>query len=154
MSEDFWVLILVYVIGLVLYFVELFLPSGGTLAAAATLTVAFALWRLFPEHPYIASSCILVTIAYLVILIYWGVRRLNSVTSLAGGTAAGADVVEAGTLVGVEGTAVTALRPSGVAIIHGKRFDVVSRSGEFIEAGSRVQVMAADGNRIVVRPLV
>ena len=51
---------------------------------------------------------------------------------------------------GVTGTAVSALRPAGIAQLDGERVDVVS-DGEFINVGTRVAVVRVDGNRIVVR---
>ena len=42
------------------------------------------------------------------------------------------------------------LRPAGFALIDGERVDVVS-DGEPIEAGTAVEVVRVDGNRIVVR---
>jgi membrane-bound serine protease (ClpP class) len=50
----------------------------------------------------------------------------------------------------ITGTAVSALRPAGIAHLDGERVDVVS-DGEFIEAGARIEVVRVDGNRIVVR---
>lgn len=52
-------------------------------------------------------------------------------------------------LVGSEGVAVTVLRPSGIAQIDGKRYDVVTE-GDFIKPGEQVCVTAAVGRRIVV----
>lgn len=52
--------------------------------------------------------------------------------------------------VGRRGVAESPLRPAGVAAIEGARVDVVS-DGEFVEAGSAITVVRADGNRIVVR---
>lgn len=51
---------------------------------------------------------------------------------------------------GQTGTALSPLRPAGVADINGARVDVVS-DGSFIEAGSAIEVTRVDGNRIVVR---
>jgi membrane-bound serine protease (ClpP class) len=51
---------------------------------------------------------------------------------------------------GRAGTAVSPLRPAGIAEIDGARVDVVS-DGSFIEAGTPVVVTRVDGNRIVVR---
>ena len=48
------------------------------------------------------------------------------------------------------GTALTTLRPSGNALINGKRVDVVSE-GPFIERGSPVKVVEVEGARVVVR---
>lgn len=44
----------------------------------------------------------------------------------------------------------TTLRPSGTAVINGKRVDVVSE-GAFIEAGQVIKVVAVEGLRVVVR---
>jgi membrane-bound serine protease (ClpP class) len=48
------------------------------------------------------------------------------------------------------GTAFTALRPSGTALINGKRVDVVTE-GPFIERGAPIKVVATEGLRVVVR---
>jgi membrane-bound serine protease (ClpP class) len=52
--------------------------------------------------------------------------------------------------VGKGGTALSPLRPAGIAEVDGERVDVVS-DGEFIESGSLIVVSRVDGNRIVVR---
>ncbi|OPZ03844.1 MAG: hypothetical protein BWZ10_03249 [candidate division BRC1 bacterium ADurb.BinA364] len=41
------------------------------------------------------------------------------------------------------------LRPSGIAIIDDERIDVVTR-GEFVEPGSRIRVIAEEGNVVRV----
>jgi membrane-bound serine protease (ClpP class) len=48
------------------------------------------------------------------------------------------------------GKALTTLRPSGTAVISGRRIDVVTE-GPFIEAGAAVKVVAVEGMRVVVR---
>ena len=53
-------------------------------------------------------------------------------------------------LVGQTGLALTALRPSGIARIAGKRVDVTA-GGEFLEEGAAVTVVSADGFRVAVR---
>ena len=55
-------------------------------------------------------------------------------------------------LVGMQGHAVTDLRPSGTALINDERLDVVSDS-EWIRAGTAVRVVSAEGYRQVVRPV-
>ena len=52
-------------------------------------------------------------------------------------------------LVGESGVARTNLRPTGVAIIGGLRYDVVSQ-GDFIPKGEAVTVVDASGNRVIV----
>jgi membrane-bound serine protease (ClpP class) len=51
---------------------------------------------------------------------------------------------------GRTGTAISPLRPAGIADIEHARVDVVS-DGEFIDAGTFIEVTRVDGNRIVVR---
>lgn len=58
--------------------------------------------------------------------------------------------VEAAELLGAIGTTSTALRPAGVVRFGEKFVDVVSDGG-FVPSGSRVQVVAVEGTRIVVK---
>jgi membrane-bound serine protease (ClpP class) len=53
-------------------------------------------------------------------------------------------------LLNQNGTALTTLRPSGAAIINGKRVDVITE-GPFVERGSPIKVVAVEGMRVVVR---
>ncbi len=54
-------------------------------------------------------------------------------------------------LVGLEGVALTALRPSGNAEIEGRRVDVMTE-GAFVAKGTRVVVMRVEGLRVLVKP--
>lgn len=49
------------------------------------------------------------------------------------------------------GQAITQLRPSGTALIGGRRVDVVTEGG-MVERGSPIRVVAVEGMRVVVRP--
>ena len=53
-------------------------------------------------------------------------------------------------LIGKRGTTATALRPSGIAIIEGRRLDVVSPA-EFIDKGAEIEVVSVEGVKILVR---
>lgn len=48
------------------------------------------------------------------------------------------------------GVALTTLRPSGMALVNGRRVDVVTE-GPFLERGTPVKVIAIEGLRVVVR---
>lgn len=61
-----------------------------------------------------------------------------------------AEPAEARSFTGATGVALSDLRPGGIASIDGERVDVVSR-GEYIGAGERVEVIADEGYRRVVR---
>ena len=56
---------------------------------------------------------------------------------------------DTGELVGAVGVAHTPLRPSGTALVDGRRLDVVTR-GEMISSKTPVTVVAVHGNRIIV----
>ena len=51
---------------------------------------------------------------------------------------------------GMRGSAASALRPAGIAVIGGARVNVTTQ-GEFIPAGCPVEVLHTEGNRVVVR---
>jgi len=53
-------------------------------------------------------------------------------------------------LLGRPGTALSPLRPAGIATIDGVRVDVVSDGG-FIDAGTPIEVTRVEGNRVVVQ---
>lgn len=55
-------------------------------------------------------------------------------------------------LLGQTGKALTTLRPSGTAVINGRRVDVVTEGG-LVEAGTPVKVVAIEGMRTVVRAI-
>jgi len=50
------------------------------------------------------------------------------------------------------GVAFTNLRPSGTALINGKRVDVVTE-GTLVERGRPIKVVAVEGSRVVVREI-
>lgn len=53
-------------------------------------------------------------------------------------------------LEGAEGVALTSLRPAGVGLFRDERMDVVSES-EWIEEGTRIRIISAEGYRHIVR---
>jgi membrane-bound serine protease (ClpP class) len=53
-------------------------------------------------------------------------------------------------LIGAEGIALTTLRPAGTAKINGRRVDVMTES-EYVEKGKKIKVLAVDGIRVLVR---
>ncbi len=146
-------------IGYLLAIVEIFVPGGifgvigtaliivGVLGSAMTFgssvavplgfgcmiggVVVFAFWvNFFPKS--------------------WIGKKINleaSNTKDGGYVSQAAGMVD---LVGKHGTAQTDLRPAGVAMIEGRRVDVVTE-GMFVDKGSNLVVASADSNRVVVR---
>ncbi len=56
-------------------------------------------------------------------------------------------------LVGLEGIALTTLRPAGTADFDGRRVDVVTESS-YIENGKKIKVMKVEGHKVIVREIV
>ncbi|MBN1517037.1 nodulation protein NfeD [Candidatus Sumerlaeota bacterium] len=54
-------------------------------------------------------------------------------------------------LIGMIGEAQSVLRPSGMVVIAGKRLDARTQ-GSYLEKGTRVRVIASDGQQVVVAP--
>jgi membrane-bound serine protease (ClpP class) len=116
------------VAAVVVGFVEHGPKTGLQLAVgvAAGLVVGTVLWlRFFPDSPI--------------------ARRFISAQTIG---EVGAEKPE---LLHQTGVALTNLRPSGTALINGRRVDVVTE-GAMIERGVPVKVVAVEGLRTVVRP--
>ncbi len=149
---DPWLLeITFYVAGLVLIFLELFIPSGGVLGIAAVICLVYSLHSLFDRgYRGVGSAAIGLTVVYLFFVIRFWMKRMRLMTNLGSTVATGSDVERAKSLIGHIGVTISPLRPSGIARIEGERFDVVV-SGSFIDANMEVTVVEVSGNRIVVR---
>ncbi len=72
---------------------------------------------------------------------------LEQATDKASGFQASSDTTE---LVGRRGVVLSALRPAGSAVFDDNRLDVITQ-GEFIEAGTPVEIVETHGNRIIVK---
>ena len=55
-------------------------------------------------------------------------------------------------LVGQEGVAISYLRPAGIGNFNGQRLDIIAE-GEFISQHTRIKIVEARGNRVLVRPV-
>lgn len=157
-----WGLALLGVAALLLV-IEIFVPSAGliaTLSIGSALTGLVCLWR------YDATWGALGTISSIVAgpLIFFQGLKIWRHTPL-GRKMVGEpteEELEARraeeeresrellALIGVEGEAVTDLRPVGVVRIKGKRFDALAET-HLIPAGSRVRVTVAEPSQIKVR---
>lgn len=152
--------------GLVLLAVELFvIPGFGVIGFAGLLAIvaglglslvgAGATWEFAVQIAWRVTLSLLVAIgASLVLLRFlprlpWG-RRLVLEAGLPAQAGYASAPEHDRDWLGKRGTAVSTLRPAGVADLDGERVDVVS-DGEFIEAGEAIEVTRVDGNRIVVR---
>jgi len=155
-------LILLFVAGLALLAVEAFvLPGFGVAGVLGALAVVSSLVLTLLGTAPSAVDLVQAGATILTALVLFGVAVWQLLERLPGsgrgqllastrsdqGYVASTARVE---LIGVEGVAVTDLHPSGTAQFGEERVDVVSEGG-FVPAGTRVQVVQAEGYRHVVR---
>ena len=142
---------LLFLLGLGLLLGELFIPSGGILGVLAAVAIAYSVYQIYLQSPWMAALAVAATIGYIVFLIQFWTRRLAHRGALTHEESIASDR-RFDALVGSEGTATTALRPAGFAEIAGTRVPVVSE-GKFIEKKARIRVTDVKGNRVVVTEL-
>ncbi len=150
-------IVIFLVLGFLLLFAELFVP-GGLIGLLGLCLMGIAVWMCFDHYGShegllvllfcIVGSILFVTLAFKLfphsVVGRWFI--LND--SIENDQPYGA--IDTGEeLVGKEGVTDSELRPAGIAVIEGNRYDVVTE-GEFVEPHSRIRVIRIDSNRIVV----
>ena len=159
--------ILLFVVGLVLLALEIFVIPGFGIAGIAGIILIFVslFLSLTPSGPFLDFDAISIAIiqltgaivaAFVLILILAKLlpkSRTFSKLILADEERADQGFVSYPSekeLVGQEGIALTTLRPAGTAEFNGKRYDVVA-DWEYIEQGSRIVVLRVEGVKVVVK---
>ena len=145
------------VLGLLVIVVEIFVPSMGILSILAAGLILYSLFLAFTTISQAAGFWFVAgDLVAVPVLFYFGMRVLAAsplslkkrLSARDGVTSQSPDLAG---WVDKAGRAVTHLRPSGMALIEGKRLDVVT-DGEYVEAGTPVRVTAVRGNQILVEP--
>jgi len=142
--------------GLAVLVAEVLLPSGGILSVIAAGLFGYSIYLAFATISFDAGmTLILADIIILPIVALAGLRLLGrSPLALKASLRKSDGVVsydeKLSGLLGMEGVAVTNLRPSGTARIDNRRIDVVTR-GDYIEKGEAVEVVRVEGSRVIVR---
>jgi len=152
--------IVLAVLGLIGILWELHVVPGhglpGILGAAALLVAvlfAFGLPFFFVGIETLATAIVLTVIAFT--LTVRAMPQNAWAQRLALAAAQGPEYVASGdyrSLRGRFGTAVSYLRPAGIASIDGRRVDVLTE-GEFIAQGTPIRVVRVEGARIFVEPV-
>ena len=152
-------IILFYVIGLVLIYLEIYLP-GGILGILGTISILASMGGTFqnfgPEKGLLFTIIELIGCIFFLII---GIKFLprtkagkKLILSAAMSTDEGYTSVNTAleNLDGKIGVTVTHLRPAGVVKIDKHRYDVVTQ-GEYIENEAPIKVIQVEGNRVVVK---
>ncbi len=165
--------IAVFIIGIVLILLELFIfPGFGVAGIGGILCVLFALITsmlnndFFDFTPIVIpdlNQALLTVFLGLILgtaLIIYLVSRIGTKGIFARLALAKEQTMEEGyvgvpteqiSIVGSEGITTTDLRPAGKVIIDGKHYDAVSQYGDFIEKGSSIIVTKYETTQLYVR---
>jgi membrane-bound serine protease (ClpP class) len=161
--------IIVFFIGVVLIVIEIFVLPGFGIPGIIGITMVFFSLVVsmignvgfqFPELEYMTRAIWTMAITLILGILmlfslgkYIPQNRMFSKLILVDSTSKEQGYTSSESkdgLMGKEGVAVTALRPSGIALIDDERVDVVSQ-GDFIENGARVKVVNTSSSRVMVR---
>lgn len=142
--------------GFLLLAVEIFVPGGvlGTLGAAALFGAMITAFAVFgAETGFLIAIGMLILMAAALVLwirIFPNTPIGKALTLSKDAQTFKLDDSASLLLLDKTGTAQSDLRPSGIALIEGRRLDVVA-DGEWISAGEAIKVIAVKGNHITVR---
>lgn len=146
---------LLQLVGVLVVIAEIILPSAGLLSLLAISIFGYSLFLVFNEISTAAGiAFVIADLIMIPTLVIIGIKMLvNSPvtlhTELSSKQGVTSQSPELDSYLGLEGVALTDLRPAGMAKIAGKRLDVVTR-GEYIEKDSNLIVGAVTANQIVV----
>lgn len=154
-----WLEILLFVAGIVLIIIELYIPGMGLFGVAGVgcvlASIFFTLGGGLKALNILAISLIAAIICFLAIVKYlpssklWAKLVLKDAEDTTSGYVTSHDY---SSYLNKTGLVITMLRPAGVIEIDGAYLDVVSE-GQFIDPGTEVKVVNVSGNRIVVRSI-
>lgn len=151
-----WLHIGLFLVGILLMILEIFLPGGIVGAIGFISIVSGLVMAAYDTEQGLASLGIAVLITAVITFILikkYGFKGLINRFILSDeqrneqGYVAPKDQRN---LVGKKGIALTPFRPAGVAKIEGTRVDAVSAGG-FIQAGVQIVVVQVEGTRVVVQ---
>ncbi|MFD6439205.1 nodulation protein NfeD [Peribacillus sp. NPDC060186] len=148
-----------FIIGIILVLVEFFVP-GGIIGLLGFTSIVGSLFLASGDPVHMTISLLIaITVSILVFILlvkvfgkqmkFFRKMILTDATKTEQGYVSNPNRVD---LLGVEGKALTDLRPSGTALINDERVDVVTE-GSFVSKGSSIIIVKVEGSRVVVREI-
>jgi membrane-bound serine protease (ClpP class) len=155
---EYWVLVL-FVFGIALMLVEAFMPGFGVFGVSGLISTFVSIVLAAVS---VQTGMVMLLVSFLLagVFSFFSFRFFARRGALRHIILSEEERVELGytaplnqqNLVGLEGVALTTLRPSGAAEIEGRRIDVVS-DGAFIPIGEKLVVDRVEGVRVIVRKI-
>ncbi len=147
-------IIILSVLGFLMIFAEVYLP-GGVIGALGGISLLAAVAISYGEYGFGVGTLLLVVFLVVGVTVltlgFYILPKTRAGKVLVLNSSLEGDGLVASTLApGTPGSALTDLRPSGTAVIDGKRLDVLAQTGH-IKRGSEIQVVRTEGPKIIVR---
>jgi len=155
-------ILLCLLISTALMILEVFMPGFGIAGISGITLSIVGVWLTWRSMgPLAALGVLLIMLALMAIVLSIGLRStargllskssmvLNEQLDTTQGFSSNVDL---NLFIGKQGTALTPLRPAGLAEIEGVRLNVVS-NGDFIPKDTSVVIASVEGTRIVVTSL-
>lgn len=158
MEAALQIYILLILAGLFLIGVEIFVPGGivGTLGALALVGAMLMGFKAFGLGGGMLSAFAIILLAGIGLILWVRYFPRTSMgrhlTLSKNARDFKAPPAEWKKLVGKEGVTHSPLRPGGIALIEGRRVDVIAE-GSWIENGRPIRVISVEGSRVVVREI-
>lgn len=151
-------------VAVLLFFSEMFIPSGGVIGFLAAASLVAGIVLLFKVDTTLGLVGALVSVMSVPFFVMMALRlwpstpiarmmmlKSEPTTSLAEmGIAGAGNAAESHKLIGATGVAITDLRPVGTCMINGQRTECLAES-EMIRSGSKVVVTWSEGMTIKVK---
>jgi len=147
--------IILQFVGVAIIMAEVLIPSGGLLAVLAIVLFGYSLFSVFTGiSTQMGIGFVLADLVIIPVTVIFAFKALakSPVTlrkRLSSEQGVNVQEKELEKYIGKEGTAVTDLRPSGIAMIVNERIDVVTE-GSYLAKDSPLIVIAVTGNQIIV----
>lgn len=161
LSYTAWIAVALAIAGLVLLVLEIFVVPG--FGICGILGIASVIGAVICVAPSLSAAIIQIGLAFLITILLvfisfkcgrtrrvWNRLILKDATSTEGGYVS--PPAGLNDLVGESGMALTDLRPSGAALLNGKRTDVLTE-GSFVPRGTKVRVIKVEGSSVIVIPI-
>jgi membrane-bound serine protease (ClpP class) len=153
-----WESLILFVLGIGLIIAEVFVP-GGILGVGGILAVLIGIVLAGGSLGNILLSILIAIVATIVVSIlflkYFGyngpLRKIILFDSTSNDRGYISNVTRS-ELIGLTGTTMTPLRPSGTAVIEEDRYDVVTE-GSYIGINRPIKIVKTEGSRIIVREI-
>lgn len=147
---------LLWILGLVLIYLEFYLPgaimgiTGGILVFASL--ILFAMQNPSALSIALYTCAVIASIGFLIRFALWRIRNANpahSIYSNAAQTGFSASSYDKSTI-GKQGTVLSDLKPGGFILIDGKQHQAISQGG-YIVKGEQVEVIGGQEESLIVK---